>query len=79
MCFAYVMEKNTHIIRMVILWKNKAPPFLANGNISSLSDHTPKPPENNDDDDSNNFCSLKVLDEALCIIFMLWLVDGDKL
>jgi hypothetical protein len=64
---------------MMILWKNKALPFLASSNISSLSDHTPKPLDDNDNDDSKHFGSLKVLDEALCIIFMFWLADGDKL
>jgi hypothetical protein len=52
---------------------------VATSGVYVLSDHAPKPPEDNDSDDSKRFCSLKVLYEALCIFFVLWLVDGDKL
>lgn len=52
---------------------------MATSAVYVPSDSTPKPMEDNDSDDSKTFCSQKVLDEALCIIFMLWLVDGDKM
>jgi len=52
---------------------------VATSAVYVLSDYTPKPLEDNDNDDSKSFCSLKVLYEAFCNFFMLWLVDGDKL